>query len=390
VYSWRTTISCRCIARIVFRAAALLAALIAPGVPVAAQNLPDTVDWSVTTAAAPSGAPILSGRTLVVPLTSGVVTAYRMADGSSMWSTPLAADKPLAADEERVYVSAGGAIHALALPTGTGAWRVDTGGPLTAAPLAHGGWLIAAAAGELLAIRASDGHVVWRRKLGPIEFAPSLDGDLLVVSLVAGRVMALDIRDGSDRWQQELGAEPGEPFVIGGRVYFGTKDKLFYTLKASSGRVESHMPIGAEVRGRAVVDDRHVYFASMDNLVRAVRRGDGSLSWHQGLPYRPAAGPVLLASVVVVPGQIEVPLPAFMTSSGLSAGSLSFGAYLVALPLFTRLADGRAAMVGITGGLENKWTMTLKSASLVPRLPLAPITALPGEALPAPRPPDRR
>jgi outer membrane protein assembly factor BamB len=388
VPSWRTTISCRCFARIALRIGLIAVSGILSGAPPAAgQVLPDTVLWSVPGVAPPSGAPVVSGTSLIVPLRTGAITAHSLADGAERWKVPLTPAKPLAADDQRVYVADGEMLHALRTADGKVAWRVVAGRPMTAPPLAHAGWVLLAAAGELIAIRAEDGDVVWRKKLGPIEFQPAVDGDLVVVSLVDGRVVALDLEDGSDRWTRDLHSSPGEPFVIGDRVYVGTADKTFYVFYASSGRIEDHRRIGNELRGRVAVDEERVYMAGLDNMLRAVARRGGALLWQKSLTYRPAAGPVLLGELVLVPGYVETPLPVFAVKTGAPAGALGFDGALVALPVFTRLPDGRLAVIGITGGLENKWTISLRTPPLVNPIAVQPLTALPGESVPLPPPP---
>ena len=337
-------------------------------------------------AAPPAGAPIVSGDTVVVPLKGGGITAHALADGAVRWSVTLAAEQSLAADDDRVYVASGEAIHALSAVKGTVAWRAATGA-ITAAPLAHAGWVIVAAGGELLAIRAVDGVVLWRKPLGAIEFRPALDGDLLVVSLIDGRLMALNLKDGTERWTTNLRSSPGEPYVIGERVYVGAQDKTFYAVIAASGRVEDHRPIGAPLRGRVAVDDERVYMAGLDNMLRVVRRSGGGLLWRASLAYRPAAGPVLVGNTVLVPGYAETPLPAFAIATGTAAGTLGFDGPLVTLPVFTTLPDKRLAAIGITGGLDNKWMISLRTPSLVRKIDAQPLTALPGEAVVLPPPP---
>ena len=352
--------------------------------------LPDTVLWAVASVAPPSGAPIVSGPSLIVPLRTGVITAHSLIDGAVRWSVPLTAAKPLAADEQRVYVADGEMLHALSTTDGKVAWRVVAGRPMTAPPLAHAGWVLLAAAGDLIAIRAGDGEVLWRKTLGPIEFQPALDGDLLVVSMVDGRLIALNLEDGSERWTRDLHSSPGEPFVIGDRVYVGTQDKTFYVLYASSGRIQDHMRIGGQLRGRVVVDEERVYMTGLDNMLRVFRRSGGARLWQKSLVYRPAAGPVLLGTAVVVPGYVETPLPAFTVSTGAPAGTLGFDGPLVALPVLTTLPDGRFAAIGITGGLENKWTISLRTPSPVPPIAMQPLTVLPGEALQLPQLPHQQ
>jgi outer membrane protein assembly factor BamB len=394
VLARRTTISCRCFARIALVLG--LSLLIAGGrpSPVQGQALPDTVQWSVPSAAPPSGAPIVAGDVVVVPLRAveprpAALTAHSLRDGAVRWSVTLTAEKPLAADGDRVYVAAGDAIHALSAADGTVAWRAVAGRPITAPPLAHAGWLIVAAAGDLIAIRAADGVVLWRKPLGPIEFRPALDGDLLVASLIDGRLVALNLKDGSERWTTHLRASPGEPFAIGGRVYVGTQDKIFYSIIAASGRIEDHPRIGGPLRGRVAVDDQRVYMAGLDNMLRVVRRNGGAQLWQKSLVYRPVAGPVLIGNSVIVPGYVETPLPAFAVDTGAAAGTLQFDGSLIALPVFTTLPDQQLAAIGITGDLGNKWIISLRTPSLVPRFETQPLTALPGEAVPIPQPPRR-
>jgi outer membrane protein assembly factor BamB len=385
VRSGPTTISCRCFARI-----ALVLALIAPRLSARAADagaplLFDSIQWSVPSAAPPAGAPIVAGTSLVVPLRTGIVAAHSLTDGAVRWTASLAAAKPLAADTDRVYVADGELIHALSASDGKVAWRAVAGRPITAPPFAHAGWVFVAAAGDLIALRAVDGAVLWRKPLGPIEFAPALDGELLVVSLVDGRVVALNLKDGSERWTTDLRSSPGEPFVIGDRVYVGTQDKYFCVLFASSGRVEDHRPIGGQLRGRVAVDGDQVYMAGLDNMLRVVRRRGGALLWQKALVYRPASGPVLIGGTVLVPGYVETPLPVFSVAGGAPAGALGFDGSLVALPVFITLADQRVAVLGITGGLDNKWTIALRTSALVRPVVAQPFTGVPGEPVPLPQ-----
>lgn len=338
--------------------------------------------WSVTIPDAPAGAPVCAADLVVYPRGPGGVAAHRLADGAPAWTVDLVPNQPLAADDERVYVAAGEAIHALHTATGALAWRAAAAGPLTAPPLAHAGWVVAAAAGDLLGIRAADGQVLWRTHVGPVEFRPAIDGPLLVASVADGRLVALQMENGTVVWDQGLGSAPTEPFVVGGRVYVGTEDKRFLTLHADSGRVESRRAVGALLRGRAAIDERHVYFAAMDNTLWATDRRDGAIEWRKGLAYRPGGGPVLLGSLIVVPAQ-ERALPAFSARDGADAGEIAFPARLAALPVLAQDALGATIAIGITGSLEDRWLLTMLKPSPYGRLPVSPLSALPGEAVPA-------
>lgn len=371
-----------------------------------AQGAPDSIQWSVDLPAPPSRAAIVAGPVVAVPLTSGAVAARRLGTGEPAWTVTLRAEHSLEADADRIYVPSGDAIHALAAESGETVWRTPTGGPLTAPPFARGGWLIVAAQGEVFAIRASDGDVVWRKSIGTVRSRPGLDGDLLVVAVAAadagvqaatmpkaapaadgGMLVAIDLRNGEERWRYLARATPSDPLVIGDRVYAGTSDKLLLALHAGSGRKDWIRVVGAEVRGRPAVDDRHLYFAAADNTIRALDRGDGAIEWWQGLSYRPAGGPVVWPGGVLVPGINVLLLPVFAPRTGAAAGRISLARNLARPPLFAERPEGRIELVAITGGLDDTWALTLMVPSSVPSLSLQPLTTLPGEPLAGPETP---
>ena len=93
--------------------------------------------------------------------------------------------------------------------------------------------------------------------------------------------------------------------------------------------------------------------AGLDNMLRVVRRRGGALRWQKSLPYRPAAGPVLIGETVVVPGYGETPLPVFAVETGAQAGALGFDGPLVALPVFTT-PSGRTVCRGRDHGRSRE------------------------------------
>lgn len=328
----------------------------------------------------PAGAPVIVDDVVAVPLQKGTA-AHRLSSGEPLWVVPLVAEQPLAADAGRVFVATAGSIQAVDAGTGEIAWRLAAGSPITAPPLAHAGWVVAAAAGDLMAIRGADGHVLWRKHVGPMEVRPTLDGNLLVAAVADGRVVALDLQTGDERWTRALGAQLTEPFAVGGRVYLGTTDKVFLCLFASNGRVEWRWAIGALARGRAVADEQRVYFASMDNMLRAVNRGSGNLEWWLGLPYRPAAGPVLLDGAVTVPASTVRALPVVNARTGRAAGEVAFPELLAFPPIFATDSGGSPVAVVVTGNLQEEWRLTLMEPSPPPSLDLVPLETLPGEVV---------
>ena len=142
------------------------------------------------------------------------------------------------------------------------------------------------------------------------------------------------------------------------------------------------MRVAADVLGRVAVTDEFVYFATLANTVVAVleaRRRASVVSGRDVSSRRRSGRPWRRGDRA---GYVEAPLPAFSAETGAAAGVVSFDGLLVALPLFTKLPDGRNAAIGVIGGLENKWMVRLQTPPVVPVIPVQPLTVLPGEAVP--------
>lgn len=315
-----------------------------------------------------------------MPLQGGAIVALRAADGTIAWKAELSVERPIMVDAERAYIPSARALHALEIVSGDMVWSAETG-TLTAPPLVRGGWVIVAVTGELAAFRASDGSAVWRRSLGPIEFRPAIDGDSLFVALADGRLAGLDLQTGTPQWERQLAGAPGELLAVGGRVYTGASDKHFYCVDASNGEIEWQRHVGAAPRGRAAADEEHLYFVAMDNVLRALDRARGAVRWMKGLPFRPAAGPVVMGRAVIVPGSVAT--LAVYGVDGTALGDIKFASPLAAIP--DTVADGptNTVMAAVTGDLDNPWTVSLLAASVDPPIvPSQPLTTLPGVSLP--------
>ena len=355
-----TTISCRLLARTLLALAASvgLAAQdpVPPLPPAASQELPAGIRWSVAIPAAPSSSPVIAGTHVFLATLPGLVTAYDLKDGREVWRETIAAERPLVASGEMVFVAAGEAVHALRQADGGVAWRRPTG-TLTAPLMAKDGWVIAAAAQKLFALRASDGAVVWSIDSGPQQNRGAIEGDTLFVPLANGFMRALDLASGALKWERRLGGAPAEPLVVGDRVYVGATDKYFYCLDATDGEVDWPIRVGASMRGRAATDGHRVFFTALDNLVRAVDRQDGAQRWQQGVPFRPFTGPVVASSSVLIAGPAsEVQL--LNPVNGTPAGKIAFPEALSLAPTIASLPDA-LVLAGVTGGLTESWKLWL-------------------------------
>jgi outer membrane protein assembly factor BamB len=220
--------------------------------------------------------------------------------------------------------------------------------------------VIAASETRLAALRANDGTIVWQRDSGLQRHRGAIDGNTLFVPLAAGRIQAVDLADGKVRWEATLGGSPAEPLVVGDRLYVGATDKQFYCLNTSNGGIEWHRTVGASISGRPTSDGERVFFVGLDNLVRGINRGSGSLVWQEGIPYRPFGTLAVADSSLVVAGQMnEIRL--LNVATGKQAARIQVPERLVTAPAVGTLSTGEAVIAVVTGGLNESWKLWLAS-----------------------------
>ncbi len=340
-----------------------------PGTPAPVPHAPTTIAWTVPVAAAATTSPLIVGDLVIVAHLPGIVAAFRRADGAPSWRAELNPQQPLASDGTLLFVASGEAIHALRTADGSVAWRASAG-TLTAPLLVKDGWLIDATAGKLTARRATDGSIVWTAEASLQRESAAISGNDLFVPLVDGRVLARDLTNGRIRWERRLGGAPREPLVVDEAIFLGADDKMFYSLHARSGEIEWRMRVGSGIRGRASTDGARVYFAGLDNLVRAVDRWNGAQRWHTGVPFRPLAGPLVAGGSIFVLGA-GTQMRVLLAADGANAGSITFPARVALMPAFSETSGG-VILAAVTGGLEESWKLSLTHA-----IPVSPISRPP-------------
>lgn len=302
---------------------------------------------------------MISGERVFLSSLPGLVSAHDIKDGRELWREPVNPDQPIVVDGERVFIAASEAVQALQVADRAVAWRAPTG-TLTAPLVVKDGWVIATSATRMLALRESDGTVVWQRETTPQRDRGTIDGNTLFVPLASGRLQAVDLTKGVTRWERRFGGSPAEPLVVGDRLYVGATDKYFYCVKTSTGEVDWKIRVGAEIRGRASTDGKRVFFAGLDNLVRAVSRGSGAQRWQHGLPFRPFAGLAVSGASVFIAGP-TTDIRVLHVATGTEAAKIPFPEPLVIAPAIGTAPGGDVVVAGVTGGLNESWKLWLAS-----------------------------
>ena len=261
------------------------------------------------------------------PIEGDRLVAYNLLSGTQAWMAPARAVLAPVAGGGFLFLVERSVLTALRVADGAVAWRVPFDEALAVPPVWDNGWLIVASArGEVGAFRGTDGQLIWRRDLeSPAHGQPALASDGVYVPTTDGRVVALRVADGTPLWERSLGGTPGDIVATADRLYVGSSNRFFWCLMMEDGRIAWRWRTGGDVVGPAVVDDTRVYFAALDNVLRALDRKSGNQHWMRPLPMRPAWGPVLAGATIVVAGQSPT-LRAVNVKDGMLAGSIVPGA----------------------------------------------------------------
>ena len=185
----------------------------------------------------------------------------------------------------------------------TSQWRAPLPGGAAAPLYWDTGWLLASTtAGDLAAFRATDGTLVWRRQLGaPLVSAPGPALDRLFLPLADNRLVAVLLANGETMWERKLTAPVTALLALDDQLVFGTAAKDLISVDLTHGRERWTWRLGGDMAGVPAADDKRIYFASRDNILRAVDRKSGNLRWKADLASRPAGGPLRLNDVLVMP-----------------------------------------------------------------------------------------
>ena len=224
------------------------------------------------------------------------VRAFSAADGSALWTSPLAVASPIAVGHGQLFVYADGALQALDQRTGAVRWFSKVEAPA-------GGITVVAKdlvmdTGAVLRAWAGDGTVRWQIALTAPASTPAVaEGDRLFVALADQTLLAVRAADGAALWQHPLPAPASGLVAAGDRLYLGGADGAVYAFPQDGGEDPAwRFEVRAAIVGAPAVDDRCVYVALMDNTVRAFRRRSGNLCWLEQIQMRPAAGPVMIGA----------------------------------------------------------------------------------------------
>ena len=318
--------------------------------------------------------PVYSSRHAYFAIDGDRLVAYELEHGRQEWVASARPVLDLAAGEGLLFLAESATLTAIRAHDGSTAWQVPALAALAVPPVWDNGWLIVATqAGEVMAFRAIDGYLVWRRELGsPASARPSLAANRVDVPLEDGRIVALRVDTGDAIWAQRLGGPVSDLLATDDRVFAGSTDNFFYALDAKDGRIAWRWRTGADVVGVPVLDERNVYFVSLDNALRALSRRSGVQQWVRLLPLRPTRGPLEVGDTLIVSG-IAPTLCAYRTKDGSPAGELRAAGELAGAPYAdANPPDGLPQVLVVTHDIAKGAVAALFARQLEP--PLTPVS----------------
>jgi outer membrane protein assembly factor BamB len=366
--------------------------------PVPLPLLPVVQEWIATLDDAPSAAGAMDAERVYIPIQPEKLVALSRTTGAKLWTRDIESAWPPVIRGDVLYVVASDEIHALDAATGMERWRVSFDAKIAAPLIAAGNQdpgaggvsvdlLIATFGKGLVAAYATDdGRMVWTRELGAASrFAPAIDGMRAVFAIDDSRAVALRLMDGRVEWEQKLDGMLNQPSYARDRIFIGSNTNFLFALDNVSGRIAWKWKTGGDVIGTAADSKGGAYYASLDNVVRGVNRGNGNQRWIKEIPTRPLLPPQVFGGgmkyeeIVVLTG-VTSEIDAFAAKNGAPAGMYMPPSDLQGAPLIdSDLRPYQVAMVVIT---RDGRAIGLKPSSmLLPEPTNSPFPELPGRRL---------
>lgn len=340
--------------------------------------------WTLSLNNALTAPPGFDETRVFFPIEGDRIATYNIRTGVGLWMVTAKPRFEPAAGGDLVFLTEPEALTALHANDGRTAWHVPLADTPAVRPVWDNGWLIVAlTTGDILAYRATDGSLIWRVALGsPAHGVPALSADCVYVPTKDGRLVALRVRDGNVVWEKRLGAPAGDAFALTERIYVGSENNFLNCLLAKDGTVDWRWRTGGDIVGAPTVVEDRVYFVAYDNVLRALHVKSGTQQWMRPLPIRPAWGPVIAGSTIVVAG-FSPSIRGFALKDGAPAGEVSPPSELAARPHAVEDPMTKAPLLLVTmRDIAKGATAGLAGRSFEPTI--APIGPLPNMIMIAP------
>ena len=284
--------------------------------------------------------------------------------GEVVWKVDAPSGQIAAGPGLLVLRTPDGQVVSLDPETGSTRWTVATGITGSGPALLDGDHIVIAGEG-IAALDAASGHAFWSLPGPPtVTTPPAASGWSILAGEADGTLRCRDRATGASLWTYKTARELAAPPVVDSdrRVLFGTTDRRFLALDVMKGGQRWRWKVGTDVQDRAAIFRDHLLFASYEDVLYSIDRGNGNMAWRAALPSRPISGPVLVGeSVLVVCHENDV--VGFRAKTGTKLGGLKTPAEIRTPPL---VVDDRLYL-----GLRDR-TVIAYRLDMTSALPAAP------------------
>jgi len=231
---------------------------------------------------------------------TGVALEARLAtSGDVVWTHTLTTWQAIATTGALVLGVSEDHAYALDAATGTTRWVTQTTGANTRL-VVSAGHLLMVSDTDVLLRDVETGTPIWNVALSAPPSAPaSLGTESISLALRDGSLVSLDLATGTSRWRTAL-AGPPTAITTGRSSLYAALDGTLYAVDNRNGRERWSFRLRVPIAGSLVVDESTVYVALLDNSLRVFDAGSGAMRRTDALGHRPAAGPWLSATTLLV------------------------------------------------------------------------------------------
>jgi outer membrane protein assembly factor BamB len=265
--------------------------------------------------------PLISTESIVVVNSDGRVSAYKSADGTSLWKNNL--DEAVTAgvnggDGIVIVGTDEGGVIGLSSDTGEEVWRQQLPSQVTAISAVEQGMLVARSGdGYFYALDKATGKIRWKlhRPSPPLSLhsqsVPLLEEGVIIAGLDNGQVIMISQDKGAVVWEKTIAPASGRSELermvdIDGRidlhdsvVYAVTYNGKIAALDARSGRTQWRQD--ASSPNGLLVDGEQVFYTDENSVVWALERSSGATLWKQeALKFRSVTTPEVVGDKLVV------------------------------------------------------------------------------------------
>jgi outer membrane protein assembly factor BamB len=323
--------------------------------------------WTVSLGEDPIEGPLASdGGRVFVATQGGRVSALDRFTGKTLWQVAGRPGALALGGGVLALREADGTVWAMNPDDGAARWKVESGVTGTSPPAVTADRIVVAGGG-LAVLDAADGRAVWSAMDARAATAPALTATAVVLGEADGHLRSRDLATGRVSWSHPTARALLAPPVADdrGRILVGTTDRRFLSIDGEKGEARWTWRLGADVQHAAAVFERLVLFATHEDVLYALGRGNGHLAWRAPLPSRPLSGPVLFGDAVFVachgarPG--ETFLIGFEARTGVRQGDFKFPGEARTPPLLV----GDRVYIGLRDRAHSVLSLHLGAAEAV-------------------------